>query len=112
MEHGRGFQQHRPGSIVGFVALLALIAVGQPLLIVRLHDQSLSYLALAVVLLAYSRSQQHSSSPGLSEIGPPGACRPRPHRFAGDARRLTARAAADRLGSARLVRDAWNPTWC
>jgi glycosyltransferase 2 family protein len=37
--------------LAGFVALLALIAVGQPLLLARLNDASLSRLALAVVLV-------------------------------------------------------------
>jgi uncharacterized protein (TIRG00374 family) len=37
--------------IVGFAALLALIAIGQPLLIARLNDASLSHLALVIVLV-------------------------------------------------------------
>ena len=74
---GGAFSSIALERIVGFVALLALIAVGQPLLIARLHDRSLSHVALAAILLGLSaHSRQHSSSPSLPEIGTPGACRP------------------------------------
>ncbi|HEY7247614.1 MAG TPA: lysylphosphatidylglycerol synthase transmembrane domain-containing protein [Xanthobacteraceae bacterium] len=49
---GGAFSSIALERIVGFIALLALIAIGQPLLIARLHDQSLSHFALAAVLLS------------------------------------------------------------
>jgi uncharacterized protein (TIRG00374 family) len=49
---GGAFSSIALERVVGFIALLTLIAVGQPLLIARLHDQSISNLALAVVLVS------------------------------------------------------------
>jgi uncharacterized protein (TIRG00374 family) len=49
---GGAFSSIALERIVGLVALLALIAIGQPLLIARLHDRSLSHLALAAILLS------------------------------------------------------------
>ena len=74
---GGAFSSIALERIVGFVALLALIAVGQPLLIARLHDQSLSYLALAAVLLGLCALAAAFVLSRFVGNRAPGACRPR-----------------------------------
>ena len=76
--------------VVGFIALLALIAIGQPLLIARLHDPSLSHFAVAIV--AVSLGALVAGFVLVKFVGNrrSGRLQAAAHRFAGDARRLMA----------------------
>jgi uncharacterized protein (TIRG00374 family) len=87
---GGAFSSIALERIVGFVALLALIAVGQPLLIARLHDQSLSYLALGAVLLGLCALAAAFVLARFVGNRRSGRLQAAAHRFAGDARRLMA----------------------
>jgi uncharacterized protein (TIRG00374 family) len=85
---GGAFSSIALERIVGLIALLALIAVGQPLLIARLHDQSLSNLALVVILMSLCALAAAFVLAKLIGDRRSGRLQAAAHRFAGDARRL------------------------
>jgi glycosyltransferase 2 family protein len=87
---GGAFSSIALERIVGIVALLTLIAIGQPLLIARLHDRSLSHVALAAILL--SLCTLASAFVLVKFVGSwrSGRLQAAAHRFAGDASRLIA----------------------
>jgi uncharacterized membrane protein YbhN (UPF0104 family) len=74
--------------IVGVVALLALIGIGQPLLIARLHDRSLSHWALAAILLSLCTLAAAFVLVRFVGNRRSGRMQAAAHRFAGDASRL------------------------
>ena len=98
---GGAFSSIALERIVGFVALLALIAVGQPLLIARLHDRSLSHVALAAILLGLGALAAAFVLAKFAGNRHSGRLQAAAHRFAGDARRLLASPLL--TGSALLV---------
>jgi uncharacterized membrane protein YbhN (UPF0104 family) len=87
---GGAFSSIALERVVGFIALLALIAVGQPLLIARLHDQSLSNLALAVILASICALAAAFFLVRFVGNRRSGRLQAAAHRFAGDASRLIA----------------------
>jgi uncharacterized protein (TIRG00374 family) len=87
---GGAFSSIALERVVGFIALLALIAVGQPLLIARLHDQSLSHFAVAVVLLSLCGLAAAFVLVKFVGNRRSGRLQAAARRFAGDARRLMA----------------------
>jgi uncharacterized membrane protein YbhN (UPF0104 family) len=76
--------------LAGLVALLALIAVGQSLLLARLNDASLSRLALAVVLAGLGAVIAPFVLAKLFGRHLPGRLQEAVHRFSDDAYRLIA----------------------
>jgi glycosyltransferase 2 family protein len=87
---GGAFSSIALERIVGLVALLALIAIGQPLLIARLHDRSLSHLALAAILLSLCALVAAFVLATFVGNWRSGRLQAAAHRFAGDASRLIA----------------------
>jgi uncharacterized membrane protein YbhN (UPF0104 family) len=87
---GGAFSSIALERVVGLVALLALIALGQPLLIARLHDQSLSHLALAIILASVCALAAAFVIAKLVGDRRAGRLQVAARRFVGDARRLMA----------------------
>jgi glycosyltransferase 2 family protein len=87
---GGAFSSIALERIVGFIALLALIAVGQPLLIARLHDGSLSHVALAMVLVSLCALAAAFFFVKFVGDRRAGRLQAAAHRFASDTRRLIA----------------------
>ena len=76
--------------LVGFVAISMLIVVGQPLLILRLHNTSLSYIALIAVIVGLCASLPLFLLDRLVGARLIGRHFKRVQRFCSDARRLIA----------------------
>jgi hypothetical protein len=87
---GGAFSSIALERIVGVVALLTLIAIGQPLLIARLHDRSLSHVALAAILLSLCTLVAAFVLVRFVGNRRSGHLQAAAHRFAGDASRLAA----------------------
>jgi uncharacterized membrane protein YbhN (UPF0104 family) len=87
---GGAFSSIALERIVGVVALLTLIAIGQPLLIARLHDRSLSHVALAAILLSLGTLVAAFVLVKFIGNRRSGRLQAAAHRFAGDASRLAA----------------------
>jgi glycosyltransferase 2 family protein len=85
---GGAFSSIALERVVGLVALLALITIGQPLLIARLHDQSLSHLALAIVVMSLAALATAFVLAKFAGDRRTGRLQAAAHRIAGDARRL------------------------